>query len=297
MIWLDGLAGRIARDVDARAEVAGVRALQRRDRAKGRARRAWTFGQFLHHLAELHEVHERRRRRIERYLKELRPLPGEKTLATSTHPNPRLPRQGGEDHCRRSAKRASSSAASNSSCVRAAGPNWAKTHSGVRRRLRADPAWPPRGLHPRRSRSSSACSPPSADLRLEEGARHARRVRRGDPGATSGTSSRAARRWRSSSRSSPSATSAGAMIITSNLVFSEWGRIFKDPMTTAAAIDAPGAPLGDPRDDAGTSVRADAPPSGRKKEGATTNTEPTTTRGKKSANAVERGRWGRCNCR
>ena len=27
------------------------------------------------------------------------------------------------------------------------------------------------------------------------------------------------------------------MIITSNLVFSEWDRIFKDPMTTAAAID------------------------------------------------------------
>ena len=27
------------------------------------------------------------------------------------------------------------------------------------------------------------------------------------------------------------------MIITSNLVFSQWDRIFKDPMTTAAAID------------------------------------------------------------
>ena len=27
------------------------------------------------------------------------------------------------------------------------------------------------------------------------------------------------------------------MLITSNLVFSEWDRIFKDPMTTAAAID------------------------------------------------------------
>lgn len=27
------------------------------------------------------------------------------------------------------------------------------------------------------------------------------------------------------------------MIITSNLVFKEWDRIFKDPMTTAAAID------------------------------------------------------------
>ena len=28
-----------------------------------------------------------------------------------------------------------------------------------------------------------------------------------------------------------------SVIITSNLVFSEWDRIFKDPMTTAAAID------------------------------------------------------------
>jgi hypothetical protein len=28
-----------------------------------------------------------------------------------------------------------------------------------------------------------------------------------------------------------------SVIITSNVVFSEWGRIFKDPMTTAAAID------------------------------------------------------------
>ena len=28
-----------------------------------------------------------------------------------------------------------------------------------------------------------------------------------------------------------------SMLITSNLVFSEWERIFKNPMTTAAAID------------------------------------------------------------
>jgi len=27
------------------------------------------------------------------------------------------------------------------------------------------------------------------------------------------------------------------VVITSNLVFSEWGQIFKDPLTTAAAID------------------------------------------------------------
>ena len=32
-------------------------------------------------------------------------------------------------------------------------------------------------------------------------------------------------------------TSSGSVAITSNLVFSEWDRIFKDAMTTAAAID------------------------------------------------------------
>jgi DNA replication protein DnaC len=45
-------------------------------------REGWTFGQYLHHLAEL-EVHERRRRRIERYQKDSDLLP-EKNLATLT---------------------------------------------------------------------------------------------------------------------------------------------------------------------------------------------------------------------
>jgi DNA replication protein DnaC len=43
-------------------------------------RDGWTFGQFLHHLAEL-EVEERRQRRVERNLKHS-DLPLEKTLAT-----------------------------------------------------------------------------------------------------------------------------------------------------------------------------------------------------------------------
>jgi len=45
-------------------------------------REGWTFGQYLHHLAEL-ETHERRRRRIDRYLK-ASDLLREKTLATLT---------------------------------------------------------------------------------------------------------------------------------------------------------------------------------------------------------------------
>jgi len=45
-------------------------------------REGWTFGHYLHHLAEL-EVEERRRRRIERYLRDS-DLPTEKTLGTLT---------------------------------------------------------------------------------------------------------------------------------------------------------------------------------------------------------------------
>jgi len=34
----------------------------------------------------------------------------------------------------------------------------------------------------------------------------------------------------------------GSVMVTSNLPFSKWESIFKDPLTTAAAIDRPGAP-------------------------------------------------------
>jgi DNA replication protein DnaC len=68
-----------------------------------------------------------------------------------------------------------------------------------------------------------------------------------------------------------------SVIITSNLLFSEWNRIFKDPMTTAAAIDrlvhhAVILEL------TGTSVRADEAESAKKKETKTT-TMTTTTQG------------------
>ena len=45
-------------------------------------REGWTFERYLHHLIEL-EIHERRRKRIERYLKDS-DLPRDKTLATLT---------------------------------------------------------------------------------------------------------------------------------------------------------------------------------------------------------------------
>jgi DNA replication protein DnaC len=63
-----------------------------------------------------------------------------------------------------------------------------------------------------------------------------------------------------------------SVLITSNLVFSEWNRIFKDPMTTAAAIDrlihhAVILEL------TGTSVRADAAEGALKEARSTTTTE------------------------
>jgi hypothetical protein len=38
-----------------------------------------------------------------------------------------------------------------------------------------------------------------------------------------------------------------SVMVTSNLVLSEWDKIFKDPMTTACAIERLVQPLGDPR--------------------------------------------------
>ena len=65
-----------------------------------------------------------------------------------------------------------------------------------------------------------------------------------------------------------------SVLITSNLVFSEWDRIFKDPMTTAAAIDRliHHAVI---LEMTGSSVRADAAMGARKEARATTT--PTTT--------------------
>jgi hypothetical protein len=66
-----------------------------------------------------------------------------------------------------------------------------------------------------------------------------------------------------------------SVIITSNVVFSEWDRIFKDPMTTAAAIDrlVHHAVI---LEMTGTSIRAEAAEQARK-EAATTTATATTT--------------------
>jgi DNA replication protein DnaC len=74
-----------------------------------------------------------------------------------------------------------------------------------------------------------------------------------------------------------------SVLITSNLVFSEWDRIFKDPMTTAAAIDRlvhHSVVL----DLTGESVRAEEAAKSeqaRKEKAATTTTQTTTPKQKK----------------
>lgn len=72
-----------------------------------------------------------------------------------------------------------------------------------------------------------------------------------------------------------------SVIITSNLVFSEWDRIFKDPMTTAAAIDRlvhHSVIL----EMTGPSVRADEAEQARKQTATTTTETTTTTKAKQS---------------
>ena len=121
------------------------------------------------------------------------------------------------------------------------------------------------------------------DLRLEKELADARRATTRSSSTTSATCSRAATRWRFSSPSSPSATSVASVIITSNVVFSEWDRIFKDPMTTAAAIDRlvhHSVIL----EMTGTSIRADAADQA-KREASTTVTA--TKTGKQSVNEVD----------
>lgn len=76
-----------------------------------------------------------------------------------------------------------------------------------------------------------------------------------------------------------------SVMITSNVVFSEWDRIFKDPMTTAAAIDRlvhHSVIL----EMTGPSVRAEAAEQARKEE-ATTTTETTTTTSRTKKHSTE----------
>jgi len=191
-------------------------------------REGWTFGQYLHHLAEL-EVHERRRRRIERYQKASE-LPAEKTLATLTRA--RLPPKVAKTL----PTLCEGAFVERGDNVLAFGlPGRGKTHlvcaigheliqRGYRVIFTPTYALVQRLLAAKR------------DLRLEkelavldgydavilDDIGYVQQSRDEMEVLFTFLAERYERR---------------SVIITSNVVFSEWDRIFKDPMTTAAAID------------------------------------------------------------
>jgi DNA replication protein DnaC len=229
-------------------------------------REGWTFGRYLHHLAEL-EIHERRRRRIERFLHES-DLPREKTLATLKRS--RLPAKVAKTL----PTLCEGGFVERGDNVLAFGlPGRGKTHlvcalghelveRGHRVLFTPTFALVQRLLAAKR------------DLRLEKELAALDRfdaVILDDIGYVQQSRDEMevlftflAERYERRS-----------VIITSNLLFSEWDRIFKDPMTTAAAIDRlvhHSVIL----EMTGPSVRAEDAEQARN-ETATTTTETTTT--------------------
>ena len=238
-------------------------------------REGWTFGRYLHHLAEL-EVHERRRRRTERYLRDS-DLPREKTLATLTRS--RLPPKV----AKMLPTLCEGGFVERGDNVLAFGlPGRGKTHLvcaiGHELIQRAH-----RVLFVPTFALVQRLLAAKRDLRLEKELATLDRydaVILDDIGYVQQSREEMeilftflAERYERRS-----------VIITSNVVFSEWDRIFKDPMTTAAAIDRlvhHSVIL----EMTGTSIRAEAADQARK-EGATTTTATTTTKAK-SAKEVD----------
>jgi len=239
-------------------------------------REGWTFGQYLHHLAEL-EVHERRRRRIERYHKDSDLLP-DKTLATLTRSRltPKVAKmlptlcEGGF--------------VERGDNLLAFGlPGRGKTHlvcaigyeliqRGYRVLFTATFALVQRLLAAKRDLrlEKELATLDAYDAVILDDIGYVQQSRDEMEVLFTFLAERYERR---------------SVIITSNVVFSEWDRIFKDPMTTAAAIDRlvhHSVIL----EMTGTSVRADAAELA-KKEGATTTTGTMTAKGKQSANEVD----------
>lgn len=191
-------------------------------------REGWTFQRYLHHLAEL-EVQERRRKRIERFQKQSE-LPGDKTLATLNRARlpPKVQKQ--------LATLCEGGFLERGDNLLAFGlPGRGKTHlvcaighelvlRGYRVLFTATFALVQRLLTAKR------------DLRLEkelgvldgfdaiilDDIGYVQQSRDEMEVLFTFLAERYERR---------------SVIITSNLLFSEWDRIFKDPMTTAAAID------------------------------------------------------------
>ena len=230
-------------------------------------REGWTFGQYLHHLAEL-EVHERRRRRIERFLR-ASDLPREKTLATLTRT--RLPPKVAKilpTLCE-------GAFVERGDNVLAFGlPGRGKTHlvcaigheliqRGYRVLFTATFAIVQRLLAAKRDLrlEKELTTLDAYDAVILDDIGYVQQSREEMEVLFTFLAERYERR---------------SVIITSNVVFSEWDRIFKDPMTTAAAIDRlvhHSVIL----EMTGTSVRADAAEQTRKEGAATTTTDATTT--------------------
>lgn len=240
-------------------------------------REGWTFGRYLHHLAEL-EVQERRRRRIERFLHES-DLPREKTLGTLKRSKlppkvaktlPTLCEGGFVDR---------------GDNVLAFGlPGRGKTHlvcalghELVQRGRRV--LFTPTFALVQRLLAAKR------DLRLEKELAVLDRfdaVILDDIGYVQQSRDEMevlftflAERYERRS-----------VIITSNLLFSEWDRIFKDPMTTAAAIDRlvhHSVIL----EMTGPSIRADEAEQARKETATATTETTTTTKAKQSTKEAD----------
>ena len=191
-------------------------------------REGWTFGQYLHHLAEL-EIYERRRRRTERYLKDSDLLP-EKTLATLTRSRltPKIAKmlptlcEGGF--------------VERGDNLLAFGlPGRGKTHlvcaigyeliqRGYRVLFTATFALVQRLLAAKRDLrlEKELASLDTYDAVILDDIGYVQQNRDEMEVLFTFLAERYERK---------------SVIITSNLLFRDWGRIFKDPMTTAAAID------------------------------------------------------------
>ena len=188
----------------------------------------WTYRHFLHHLAEL-EVEERRRRRVERNLKDSA-LPGEKTLATRNRA--RLPAKIQKSF----PSLCEGGFVERGENVLAFGlPGRGKTHlacaigheliqQGYRVFFTPTFALVQRLLVAKR------------DLALE---RELARLDRFDAVILDdiGYVQQSREEMEVLFTFLSERYERRSVIITSNLVFRDWDRIFKDPMTTAAAID------------------------------------------------------------
>ena len=247
------------------------------DVAQKAEREGWTFGQYLHHLAEL-EIHERRRRRTERYLKDSDLLP-EKTLATLTRSRltPKIAKM--------LPTLCEGAFVERGDNLLAFGlPGRGKTHlvcaigyeliqRGYRVLFTATFALVQRLLAAKRDLrlEKELAALDAYDAVILDDIGYVQQSRDEMEVLFTFLAERYERR---------------TVIITSNVVFSEWDRIFKDPMTTAAAIDRlvhHSVIL----EMTGTSVRADAAEQAKKEAATTTTGATTTTRGKQSANEVD----------